>query len=198
MNGWQDIKATAAIIASWESRYSDAFSTGILTETTPAIDIDIMHREAAEAVEALAREHFGERGDHILIRFGKAPKRAILLRTDEPFKKLIRKFTAPNGDEHRIEVLATGNQIVAFGLHKDTGKAYSWHGGEPGAIKRDDLPYVRKDDAQAFLNAAADLLTKDFGFKLIANKQQAKTDSGEQPKPNNGAAGIREKAWAEA
>jgi hypothetical protein len=60
INGWQDIKATAAIIASWESRYSDAFSTGILTETTPAIDIDIMHAEAAAAVEALAREHFGE------------------------------------------------------------------------------------------------------------------------------------------
>jgi hypothetical protein len=198
MNGWQDIKATAAIINSWESRYADAFSTGLLTETTPAIDIDIMHAEAAAAVEALAREHFGERGDYILIRFGKAPKRAILLRTDEPFKKLIRKFTAPGGDEQRIEVLGIGNQIVAFGLHKDTGKPYRWHGGEPGAIKRDDLPYVRKDDAQAFLNAAVDLLTRDFGFKLLATKQQAKTDSSEQPKPNNGAAGIREKAWAEA
>jgi hypothetical protein len=198
IDGWTDIEPTAAIIATWESRYADAFSTGILTETTPAIDIDIMHAEAAAAVEALAREHFGERGDYILIRFGMAPKRAILLRTDEPFKKLIRKFTAPGGDEQRIEVLATGNQIVAFGLHKDTGKPYRWHGGEPGAIKRDDLPYVRRDDAKAFLDAAADLLIKDFDFKLVVNKQQAKTDSSEESKPNNGTAGIREKAWAEA
>jgi Bifunctional DNA primase/polymerase, N-terminal len=119
--GWQDIAATDKIIETWEAKYPDAASTGILTESVPTIDINILHPEAAAAVEALAREHFEERG-RILVRFGKAPKRAILLRSDEPFKKLVRKFAAPNGSgEQRIEIIADGQQVVAFGLHRAGG-----------------------------------------------------------------------------
>jgi hypothetical protein len=92
--GWQDIAATNKIIETWETKYPDAASTGILTVSVPTIDIDIMHPEAAAAIETLAREHFEERG-HILVRFGKAPKRAIPLRSDEPFKKLVRKSRRP-------------------------------------------------------------------------------------------------------
>ena len=54
-NGWQNIAATNKIIETWETKYPDAASTGILTETVPAIDIDILHPDAAAAVEALAR-----------------------------------------------------------------------------------------------------------------------------------------------
>jgi hypothetical protein len=129
---WQDIAATNKIIETWETKYPDAASTGILTVSVPTIDIDIMHPEAAAAIEALAREHFEERG-YILVRFGKAPKRAILLRTDEPFKKIIRKFGMPDGSEQRIEIMANGQQVVCYGLHKDTQQPYSWYGGEPGA-----------------------------------------------------------------
>ncbi|MGO9049926.1 MAG: bifunctional DNA primase/polymerase [Xanthobacteraceae bacterium] len=84
--GWSDIEATDKIIDRWASQYSEAINTGIITRTTPAIDLDILHQEAADALEQLAREHFEERGN-ILVRFGQAPKRLILLRTDEPFKK---------------------------------------------------------------------------------------------------------------
>ena len=55
IKGWQDIVASATIIDSWETKYAEAVSTGILTETVPAIDIDILHPDAAAAVEALAR-----------------------------------------------------------------------------------------------------------------------------------------------
>jgi hypothetical protein len=41
------------------------------------------------AVEELARERFEERG-YVLVRIGKAPKRAVLLRTDTPFPKIVR------------------------------------------------------------------------------------------------------------
>jgi hypothetical protein len=67
--------------------YPDATNTGVLTRLAPAIDIDILNPEAAEAVEELARDRFEERG-YFLVRTGKAPKRAILMRTLEPFKKL--------------------------------------------------------------------------------------------------------------
>jgi len=58
--GWQDILATPTIIDKWIDLYPDAMSTGLLTMTTPAIDIDIMHPDAAAAIEDLARERFEE------------------------------------------------------------------------------------------------------------------------------------------
>jgi hypothetical protein len=158
--GWQDIAATPTIIDRWTEQWPDSTNTGLLTRTTPAMDIDIMHPEAAAAFEDLAREQFAEHGC-FLVRIGKPPKRALLFRTDEPFKKITRSFSYPNCDPKyppRIEILANGQQIVVFGTHPETKRAYSWHGGKPGKIKREDLPYIREGDVLAFLDAAADLL----------------------------------------
>ena len=197
LKGWQDIAATNTIIDSWETKYAEAVSTGILTAAVPAIDIDIMHPEAAAAIEALVREHFEERG-HILVRFGKAPKRAILLRTDEPFKKIVRKFALPDGSEQRIEIMGNGQQVVCHGLHKETRQPYRWHGGEPGAVKREDLPYVRQADMEAFIDAAAELLVKEFGFVLIENRAAQANRNDKQQTKTEGVAGVRERAYAEA
>src|SRR6516162_5141845 len=177
--GWQDILATSKLIDSWERRYPDATNTGVLTDISPAIDIDITHPDAAAAIEALAREHFEERG-YILVRFGKAPKRAILLRTNEPFNKIVRKFALPDGSEQRIEIMANGQQVVCYGLHKDTQQPYGWHGGEPGAVKREDLPYVRQADMEAFIDAAAELLIKEFGFVPVENNVKANRNDKQQ------------------
>jgi hypothetical protein len=154
-----------------------------------------MRPEAAAAIEALAREHFEERG-YILVRFGKAPKRAILLRTDEPFKKIVRKFAVPNGTEQKIEIMGNGQQVVCYGPHKETKQPYRWHGSEPGAIKREELPYVRQGDMEKFADAAAELLLKEFGFALIESK--AKVNSNKQQSKTDGVAGVRERAYAEA
>jgi hypothetical protein len=194
--GWQDIVATSKLIDAWERRYPDATNTGVLTDISPAIDIDIMHPDAAAAVEALAREHFEDHG-YVLVRFGKAPKRAILLRTNEPFNKIARMFTALDGTTQKIEILATGQQIVVAGIHPDTKREYSWHGGMPGEIERECLPYVREADVRAFVDAAAALLIGEFGFTSKDNNKRHKANGGEQPQPN-GAAGIREKAYAQA
>src|SRR5262245_35117347 len=86
--GWQTrARVNLEEIEAWEQFRKDATNTGILTEFNPTIDIDILIEEAAEAVELLARERFDERG-YILPRFGKPPKRAIVLRTDKPFAKI--------------------------------------------------------------------------------------------------------------
>jgi hypothetical protein len=195
MPGWQDIAATDRIIDKWETEFPDAVSTGILTRTVPAIDIDLMHPEAAAAVEALARDFFEEHG-YILVRFGKVPKRAILLRTDEPFKKIVRKFALPDGSEQRIEIMGNGQQIVCFGLHKETKQPYRWHGGEPGSIKREELPYVRQGDVEKFIDAAAELLVKEFDFALVETK--AKANGSKQQTKTGGPAGARERAYAQA
>jgi hypothetical protein len=113
-----------------------ALNTGIRTKFTPAIDIDIMDPEVAEAVEELACETFGEHGV-TPCRIGRPPKRALLLRTDEPFKKPVRLFIPTNGiydpaKPPKIEILCDGQQIIAFSIHPDTRQHYIWPRGEPG------------------------------------------------------------------
>jgi RecA-family ATPase len=165
VNGWQTkLAVTTEEIKLWEKLYPYDTNTGALTKFVPAIDVDINNPDAAEAIEALAREHFEEHG-HILVRVGRAPRRAVLLRTDEPFSKLKLDLITPQNTTEKVEVLADGQQLVLFGVHPDTHQPYRWHGGEPGQIRREDLPYVRQLDVQRFLDDAAKLLIDEHGYR---------------------------------
>src|SRR5262249_51360908 len=167
MPGWQQkFDTTKDEIRLWPKTWHLARNTGVLAKFTPAIDIDITIEEAAEAVGALARERLEEHGD-IHVRCGKPPKRLIPLRTDEPFAKLSRVFIAPNGTEQKIEILGNGQQYVVDGIHPETRQPYRWHGGDLHTIKREDLPYVRREDMEKFLDAAARLLVEEFDFRAV-------------------------------
>jgi hypothetical protein len=59
---------------------------------------------------------------------------------------------AKPGDERaHVEVRACGEQIVAFGIHPDTGAPYTWTGETPLAVPLADLPTVTADDLRAYL-----------------------------------------------
>jgi putative DNA primase/helicase len=170
MNGWQLLPLTAESLREWTYKHSSATNTGNRAKNAPALDIDIMHPEAAEAVEALARQHFAERGN-IYVRIGLPPKRLIPLRTDAPFKKLARAFAAPvgaDGKPPKIEILGDGQQYVVAGIHPDTYKPYRWTNGANGMdtrdIRHDALPSVTVEDCEAFLADAVKLLVEQFGF----------------------------------
>jgi hypothetical protein len=175
-DGWQNkTDITARDILDWERAWPSAANTGILTRETPAIDIDILDPDAAEAVEHLARQRFGDDGV-FMTRFGRPPKRAILGQTATPFGKLLCALTAPNGASYRIEVLGSGQQIVVAGIHPGTGKPYTWHGGEPPDVEHAALPPITESGARAFLAEAATLLADQFGY--TAAQQPAPPTTG--------------------
>src|SRR5262249_22275590 len=72
-------------IKSWAEPgwYPYATNTGILTRRTPALDIDIRDKDAAEAAEALVVELFEFDDGRLMVRIGLSPKRAILFRANE-------------------------------------------------------------------------------------------------------------------
>jgi hypothetical protein len=171
---WQTRHATNRDdIELWPTVFPSAANTGLLTRLTPTIDIDIKSLEAAEAVEALARERFEERG-YVLVRIGEPPKRAIPLRTDKPFDKITRDLIATDGSAQKIELLCDGQQVIAFGIHPGTGKPYSWHGGSPDQINQEDLPYVTEEEARAQVEDAARLLVEEHGYQIKAPKPRKK------------------------
>jgi hypothetical protein len=177
---WQQLENVSnEQIGMWTKTWPTATNTGALTKNTPTIDVDILVPDAAEAVEALARERFDERGP-ILVRTGRAPKRAIPLRTDTPFKKIQALLIAPNGDtDQKVELLCSGQQIVVFGIHPDTGKPYSWHGGKPGEVRHEDLPYVSEAEARAFVEDAVALLVREYGYQTqVAAPRKKRTNGG--------------------
>ena len=156
-------------IQLWDRLWPNARNTGFLTRHTPTLDIDVLNEEAAVAVEKLVRERYESERGCILVRVGLAPKRAIPFRTDQPFKKIDEKLIALDGSAgQKIELLADGQQVVCFGIHPGTNKPYSWFGGEPGEIERDDLPYLGADEARQLVDDIVKLLVRDFGYQRLA------------------------------
>jgi putative DNA primase/helicase len=169
MEKWETkVDVNSDEIQLWDRLWPNARSTGILTWLTPTLDVDILNEEAAVAVEELVRERYESDRGYVLVRIGRAPKRAIPFRTDQPFKKIEERLIAPDGSAgQKIELLADGQQVVCFGIHPETNEPYSWFGGEPGEIERDQLPYLGADQARQLVDDIVELLVRDFGYQRL-------------------------------
>ena len=178
VDNWTALQVTEPEIDSWFQRYPEAKNTGVLTRTTPAVDIDVHDADIADEIEALLWELVGTRG---LVRFGQRPKRACLFRTDKPFGKLVTPtFVSASELENRVEILCSGQQLIVSGVHPDTGQDYAWFGGDFDKITRADLPELSQEVAQEFISKAAALM-----------REQGWTEETATRKPNGGAdAGV--------
>src|SRR5262245_34352123 len=163
----------------WSRTWPDARNTGCLTRLMPALDLDILNEAAVLTIEDHVRERFEERG-HVLVRVGRPPKRAVLFRTIEPFPKILANVVAPNGQAEKVEFLGDGQQLACFGTHPETKQLYRWHGGEPGQIKLEDLPYIREEEAQALVNDVVEILTRDFGYVRAAERPKTRKTTNSQ------------------
>lgn len=126
---------------------------------TVAIDIDCYGPDIVESIVSEFERRFGT----TFRRTGFAPKTALLVRCD--ILKKIKLTLEPSGyapvDDNgtpkadQIEVLTNGQQLVAFGIHPDTGEPYHWHGNEPWTEENTlaaSLPVVSADALQDFLH----------------------------------------------
>jgi hypothetical protein len=128
-------------------------NVGVLCRTSPTVDIDVTDPDVAAEIEAMVFDVVGEKCG---VKFGRAPKRAIIFRTEKSFAKMATPFfTAPNGDACRIEILANGQQTIVFGTHPDTHEPYRWH-GELGAHA--DLPVLTAETARVIVDKSTDIM----------------------------------------
>jgi len=165
----------APTFTRWQQDHPHA-GTGLLTRHTPAADLDILDPAAADAVEALCRQKLG---DTVLRRVGQEPKRTLFYRTSTPFPKLKVVLLAPDGVEHKIEMLADGQQSIIFGIHPDTGQPFTWRVVTPADVPSSFLPEITEEMVVAFLTAAADLLIGQFGYQRKSSP--ARNDTAPPP-----------------
>ena len=152
---------------AWEPRLNEWPSTGNRCTDQPCLDLDVRHPEAAEACEQKVRDWSDGRGE-LLVRFGLAPKRLIPFRTDTPFKKRLLVYRAPNGDRHRIELLADGQQAIFYGYHVEAKQDYRWHADrDPLKVPPREWPSITELEADELLAALDELLIEQFGYERI-------------------------------
>lgn len=129
---------------------------GIAGGSVVGIDIDLLDADVAFKIETLAREMLG---DTPALRIGLAPKRMLVYRSDAPFKGFKR---------HPIEVLARGQQFLAFAIHPTTQKPYEWPSESLVELHISQLPVVTESKAREFVEAAVKLVPEHLLPKTLS------------------------------
>lgn len=147
-------------IINWQTQYAAAHSTGIAAAHLVIIDIDVASDASlAENVRCQAFDCFGATP---FVRVGRAPKVALVYRAREDVRK--RSFKAASGNGDGVDILSSGAQFVAFGLHPDTGQSYKWVGpASPEDASPDEAPAISNSQIEGFLERANSLVK--FGRK---------------------------------
>ncbi len=139
---WNNMKMSVGSISFWvKDKGYDGI--GVLGKSTPAVDIDVHSTELSNKLV----EFITDRYPTCLKRVGQVPKVLIPFKTDKPLKKRYIGFTDAQGTEHKVEILADGQQWAACGVHPDTGLPYQWldDGNSILNVPHDDLPVLTKD-----------------------------------------------------
>jgi hypothetical protein len=142
ITGWTKIDADQNQLERWISKGYEG--VGVLCRNNPAVDIDVLDEKVSrQMVDAVLQQYPGG-----LVRVGKAPKTLLTYRTDKPFKK-VRSSTYKDKDDncHAVEILANGQQYVAYAEHPDTFQPYMWEGDGIFEVKANDLPVLYHEDA---------------------------------------------------
>jgi len=185
MKGWETVCASVdeAEIARWTKAQRNCTNTGLLCGELVGVDIDVLDRDHAHRLTCIATEMLGMSPAS---RIGRAPKILLAFRTDAPFDKVqTSEFHMLDGTVARVEVLATGQQFVAFGIHPDTKAPYHWPERSPLDMPLHELPIVSRDRCAAFIAAAEEYLRK-VGGQTTADRREIDRDGRK-------AAGLKQK-----
>ena len=168
------------------------WGTGILTATTPAIDVDVRDKELVRALIDLADDLIGGAP----FRIGNPPKALLPFATDQPFEKIAGRWfglpgedwRAPSYSPHRVEVLGAGQQFVSYAIHPSTRRPYRWARGEPMQCYRVDLPELTVELARDYVAAAEEVLLAVGAVPLRRQNGRWRLD---QAQPHAGERDVR-------
>ena len=152
-DAWEGFDLTELDIRRFAERRYKNGNIGILTEHTPAVDLDIYNADLADEMCRWVERQFGD-----VVRVGSAPKKLLVFRTDKPFRKLQCVYNDGKRD-HGVEILGLGQQFVAYGRHPD-GFDYTWTSlDEPLTLDVGQLPSLSAEEADTILDKFEELAT---------------------------------------
>lgn len=141
---WLNNETTRVEVEQWER---DGANVGILAADFPGVDIDSLDPTIASQVAMIARRTLGDAP----CRTGKAPKRLLMYRTEEPFARMAIIIRDPDGVSHLIEVLGTGRQYLVEGMHP-SGVRYTWD-ETPDEFGIDRMFFITRELVENFFDS---------------------------------------------
>ena len=171
LSGWQNIKATEAEVKSWLGNGFADGGVGVLAEHTPGVDIDVHDKEITQRMVAFTESLLGES----LKRVGLPPKVLLPYRTDKPFSKITsNEYEDCFGLCHKVEILGRGQQFVAFSIHPDTKKPYTWENEKSlSNTKYEDLPLITEEIAEEIVDHFETLAIQE-GWEKISDGERSR------------------------
>lgn len=161
--GWQDIRAGHEDVDRWASNGHRDGGIGILCRNVVAIDIDCHDKSLNHMLLDWLKDNVGAGP----VRVGQKPKCIMAFRVDEPMTKIrSAEFASPDCTRNAVEVLATGQQFVAYGIHPGTQQPYSWPVTHLADTPREKLPVITREQAQSFV-AQFEKLAAQRGWELV-------------------------------
>lgn len=175
--GWQKIQPTVDIIDEWEISCQHEKNTGILAGEVVAIDIDAPDANTAEKLITALYDING--AAHAPCRTGKAPKCLFVFRAMASRKKVATPVYIVNGQKCQVEVLGTGQQFVAYGIHPDTQQPYTWTSGDPLTVPLSELPEITPEQVDQYLTDAEGILAALGHPEKKASPRPAQSNTGD-------------------
>lgn len=153
---WLETSCAPSDPATWDAWGNNV---GIKAAHFPGIDIDVAEDDGpvAKDLADIARKIMGKGP----VRLSRAPRILLVYRTTEPFQKLVLKFEK-DGVKRAIEILGNGQQYLVHGKHPK-GALYRWLKTPLWEWDKDDIPFITKEMASAYLDHATDYL-RGLGF----------------------------------
>jgi hypothetical protein len=159
---------------SWPRNCGIGLKTGKPGGGVLGLDIDVYHRP----VVADLWRHIRSNHPHIVGRIGQAPKILIPFCCDEITEKIVSsRWRDPAGNVNAIEILAAGQQFVAFGIHPGTKKPYYWTGN----FIEHAMPQITLEEITALFS----LLDEQATVRGWTNLSERETKARAEYKPRN-------------
>lgn len=172
MKAWETVCADAddVEITRWAKAQINCQNTGLLCGGLIGVDIDVLDDALAEKLAQLAMEKLGPTP---LRRIGRAPKLLLAYRSAINFAKIqTAEIMMLEGPVARVEILATGQQFVAFGTHPETRAPYHWPDASPLEIRFDDLPAVDETACREYVRLAERMIRDAGGMTREEEKSR--------------------------
>lgn len=168
--GWQNLRLKAKDLNNYV--LSGYAGIGVLTNNIIGVDVDVNDPLLAAELQILL-SYYGID----LIRVGSAPRFLGVARSDVTEKITSASYAMRDNATltAKIEILSVGQQFVAYNLHPDTQKPYTWGIRELYDVKQEDLAYITKKECEHVLKKLYELVADHYdvvaGAHIPASKK---------------------------
>ena len=160
---WQNIRATREDVDEWAGNGHRDGGIGVLCRNVVAIDIDCYTGSLNHMLLDWLKSNVGAGP----IRVGQKPKCIMVAAVDTPISKIrSAEFEDAQGNRNAVEILGSGQQFVAYGIHPVTNREYAWPLSQLADTPRERLPLITREQAEEFV-AYFEKLASDKGWELV-------------------------------